>query len=144
MPDRDPAKLRAWQDRSRRPLPRRSPKAQARRDRARTELVGAPDSKFRGVGIPDEVRLEVADRSGGYCEVRFAGCLGDAHNMHHRKRRGQGGPDTAANLVDVCHRCHHHGIHGEGNARYDLAEIRAVGLLIRATDPDPTVAYSAA
>lgn len=41
------------------------------------------------------------------CEVRGEWCNGAATEVHHRKRRSQGGPDRDENFVAVCRDCHH-------------------------------------
>ncbi len=60
--------------------------------------------------IPAEVRREVEARSRGACEARVSYECRQRHqparHMHHRKRKSQGGPDTAANLVHLCWVCH--------------------------------------
>lgn len=41
------------------------------------------------------------------CEVMVPGvCTGEAHHVHHRLRRSQGGTDDFANLLAVCPACH--------------------------------------
>ena len=58
------------------------------------------------------------------CEV----CGARSVHLHHRKRRSQGGPDTADNLLAVCLDCHER-IHA------NPADSYASGLLIRGADP---------
>ena len=95
----------------RRPLPFRSEKGQAYED----ELA--------------EVAKLVHARSGFRCEAALDGCtVGVTSTPHHRKRRTQGGPNTLANLLDVCPPCHTH-IHAHPDFSY------ARGLLIRHYDP---------
>lgn len=111
---------------------RPTPKARARPKMAqRLPVKGIGDARYRGVGIPDAIRVMVAERSDGYCEVRGSGCLGDAHQMHHRKMRSQGGPHTYAQIVDACMSCHRV-IHA------NPADSYASGLLVRRADPTPT------
>lgn len=59
----------------------------------------------------DVVRARVMARSGGFCEVRVAGCGGEASQLHHRRARGMGGSRNratgqASNAVSVCLPCH--------------------------------------
>lgn len=46
-----------------------------------------------------ECRRLVADRSEGFCERC---CRGGQVTMHHRKKRGQGGPWSPENIAAVC------------------------------------------
>lgn len=46
-----------------------------------------------------ECRRIVLERSGGACERC---CRGRQVTMHHRKKRGQGGPWSPENIVAVC------------------------------------------
>lgn len=82
-------------------------------------------------------RRLVRARSGGRCEPRIPDiCLGRAMSFHHRWRRGQGGPWTPNNGLDVCgdgtRGCH--GALTNTNGRYD--EYRAMGWILRTGD-DP-------
>lgn len=63
--------------------------------------------------------------SAGRCVV----CGVEASHGHHRKRRSQGGPDTAENVLPVCGPCHWR-IHGP-----DAVLARSAGWLLRSTDP---------
>jgi hypothetical protein len=64
-------------------------------------------SKRRDVEAYNEAKREVMRRSNGSCEARVEGvCGGPAEHAHHKKRRGQGGTDDAANLIGVCFSCH--------------------------------------
>lgn len=61
----------------------------------------------------DVVRARLMARSGGFCEVRVAGCWDEASQAHHRRPRGLGGsknPATgqASNGLMVCLSCHNH------------------------------------
>ena len=86
--------------------------------------------------IPPAVRSEVEARSGGRCEYVSNGirCLHRLEHLHHKRRRSQGGTDTAGNLAALCephHRwCHEH-----------PTEARELGLLIFSGGPEP---YSSA
>ena len=53
-----------------------------------------------------QARALVRVRSGGWCEMRLTGCLGEATDFSHRVGRGQGGPWTASNGLDACRMCH--------------------------------------
>jgi hypothetical protein len=64
--------------------------------------------------IYEAAQAEVAERSGGLCEVRWdAQCEGRGTQPHHvwKSKRGRGGPDTADNLLNACTHCHLEGIH---------------------------------
>lgn len=89
----DPAKQRAWEQRSRRRLPRRSAKRIAA-DEATAELraaVAARPCLLRSGAQLDGVDLLIVG-------VRCAG-PGTPHHLH---KAGAGGPTTAANLVPLC------------------------------------------
>jgi hypothetical protein len=50
-----------------------------------------------------EARRIVVERSLGMCEIAIAGlCEGRGAGVHHRIKRGQGGPWAAANLLHAC------------------------------------------
>lgn len=93
----NPDTARAWERRS--------------RDAARARERETP--KARKPGVSDAERAKVRRRSGGWCEARWPeGCgtsaMHAAEHMHHVVLRGQGGPDTADNLLHLCHRVHQH------------------------------------
>lgn len=116
-------------------------------DRVRRSLVAAgitirPAGSVKGRGKrPDgrlgyqaefeAIRPAVRERSGGRCEARgFAeNCSGRGEHVHHRRRRGQGGANTLANLIDVCSFCHAK-IHGRPALAYEH------GYLVRRGDPE--------
>ena len=56
--------------------------------------------------LTQATREKVAYRSGGRCELAFAGCWGseDLH-VHHRKLRRHG-DHTPENLIHACGHCH--------------------------------------
>lgn len=55
----------------------------------------------------DRVRFEVVARSEGACEANVeAVCTGRGEHAHHVRRRSQGGPDVADNLLWLCAACH--------------------------------------
>ena len=58
--------------------------------------------------IPQSVRAEVRERSGGQCEVVINGerCNRRATQQHHKKKRSGCGKHTLENLVDVCFEHH--------------------------------------
>lgn len=91
----DPAKVRAWERRSRKPIAQLSPKGQARRQAWK------------------ELQLEVYARDGWCCRGRqlvpAVECRG-VLDCHHILPRGRGGPDELANLVTLC-RAHHDWAH---------------------------------
>jgi len=86
--------------------------------------------------IPAPVRAVVLARARYACEARLGpSCDFDyALDLHHRKRRSQGGPHTPANLVALCRPCHR-AVHNHPAASFE------VGLLIHRFDPDPTTAW---
>ena len=51
-----------------------------------------------------KLQKAVWKRDGGRCAICGARLLVTAH---HIKPRGQGGEDTAENLITLCHVCHH-------------------------------------
>jgi hypothetical protein len=53
-----------------------------------------------------EARKVVYQRSHGFCEARWDGCVKVANHAHHMKRRSQGGTNDPSNLLAVCHVCH--------------------------------------
>lgn len=76
-----------------------------------------------------KARAEVVERSQGRCEAAIEGvCVVQGSQVHHKRRRSQGGTDTVDNLILVCHRCHDH-IH-----RYP-AQATELGLLTRTFTP---------
>ena len=57
--------------------------------------------------VPTSVRRQVAARARGLCEARWSpDCMTGGVHAHHKRRRSQGGPDTAENLLWVCTPCH--------------------------------------
>lgn len=79
-----------------------------------------------------KARAEVAERSNGRCEAQIGGgCLGQGTQAHHKRRRSQGGKDTAENLLWVCLPCH-------GYIHAHPAESVEAGWLTRSSfDPAP-------
>jgi hypothetical protein len=54
-----------------------------------------------------QARLDLAARSGGWCEVHHQpGCTGRAVHPHHIVLKKQGGEDSLANFLHVCAACH--------------------------------------
>jgi hypothetical protein len=78
-----------------------------------------------------QARALVRVRSGGWCEMRLTGCLGEATDFSHRVGRGQGGPWSASNGLAACRRCHSW-CHSRRTEAEDL------GLILR-SGQDPTV-----
>lgn len=76
-------------------------------------------------------RALVRERSGGFCEMRLTGCLGQATDFSHRIGRGQCGPWTASNGLDACRACH-------AWCHSRRTEAEGLGLILR-SDRDPTV-----
>jgi hypothetical protein len=72
-----------------------------RQRRQADRRLSAYDAEFR------RMRPVVRRRSGGRCEAGVApNCTGRATHVHHRQLRSQGGPNSLANLLDVCVYCH--------------------------------------
>jgi hypothetical protein len=65
-------------------------------------LPPSPTRRPRTLGT--ELRRALWARSSGQCELR---CGQPAQHAHHRQPRAHGGQDMAANLLHICHRCHH-------------------------------------
>lgn len=108
----DPDKVRAWQQASRAPLERTGD--------LRRSMPGATPSA-RKPPPPDPVtpavRAIVAARSGGACEARATrACTGRAAHVHHRKLRRHG-DHRPVNLLHVCVMCHD-AIHGNVERAY--------------------------
>ena len=51
-------------------------------------------------------RIEVMERSKGFCEAQTDICAHIARHAHHKKRRSQGGSDSPDNLLALCESCH--------------------------------------
>jgi len=63
--------------------------------------------RFEKRRVPTAVRRQVAARAHGLCEARVSeDCMNGGVHAHHRRRRSQGGLDTAENLLWVCTPCH--------------------------------------
>lgn len=74
-----------------------------------------------------QARQHVIERCDGICEW----CREHvASEIHHRKRRSQGGPDTPANLAALCKTCHDHA-HAHPTWAMD------VGLIVSGHEPTP-------
>jgi hypothetical protein len=74
--------------------------------------------------IPEKVRRELSERSGGRCEVVIDGirCSRPAVCPHHKKSKARGGSDNLSNLTDTCF-THHRAIHdhkGEWTKQYRI------------------------
>ena len=109
----DPEKVRAWQNRSRKALPRVGRRGRAHRERM------------------DDLRPAVHAAAGFRCEARIEGvCLGASTEAHHVWPSGRGGPDTMENLIAVCGSFERPGCHQWIHAH--PAEARARGLLASA------------
>jgi hypothetical protein len=85
--------------------------------------------------VPASVRRALAARSGGWCEMRLAGCLGRATDPAHRIASGNGGRHGAAkvhhdrlsNVLYGCRGCHRW-------THEHVAEAEALGLMLRDGD----------
>lgn len=74
----------------------------------RPATVGASARRRRSpdLDVPPDTRAAVRVRSGGRCEAPLAAdCTGTATDVHHRKRRRDGG-HAITNLLDLCRPCH--------------------------------------
>jgi 5-methylcytosine-specific restriction endonuclease McrA len=80
------------------------------------------DSSRRRLELPanwSRLRRQVLREAEGRCEIRLAGCVGEASEVDHIRR---GDDHSRSNLRAVCRRCHALKSSAEGNAR--LAELR--------------------
>jgi 5-methylcytosine-specific restriction protein A len=50
--------------------------------------------------------LQVFERDGYVCHLRYPGCLGRASQVDHIVQPEAGGDNSLANLRAVCHKCH--------------------------------------
>jgi hypothetical protein len=117
----NPEKVRAWQQRSRKPL-KRTPK----------RTVPDRPKQTGSRGFSAKVRARIRRRSGGRCEAGIVGvCELWATGMHHRKLRRHG-DHTEANGLHVCKSCHDE-IHMHPAWSYEQ------GLLVRATSDPASV-----
>ena len=69
-------------------------------------------------------------RSHGKCELDLPGCKRKATVRHHRKLRSQGGPNTLANLLQLCAPSHDH-LHAHPRIAYTRGWLVPMG-----SDPD--------
>ena len=115
--ERNPGQARAWERRSRRPLPVKS-------RRRRTGKTGT-----------DKVRAEVFDRDGG-CMLQGIGpaCLGRL-TYHHRRKAGAGGAYTPDNGVALCVR-HNLLVEDEPGMFVGDGHLADLGLVVREGDPE--------
>ncbi|HEX7022621.1 MAG TPA: HNH endonuclease signature motif containing protein [Trueperaceae bacterium] len=82
---------------------RRTPLRRYKPLRARTVLRRTKALKpGRPHRIPQRVADEVTLRASGRCEI----CGRPGLEMHHRRRRAQGGKDSPENLLLLCRECH--------------------------------------
>lgn len=80
------------------------------------------DSSRRRLELPanwSRLRRQVLREAEGRCEIRLAGCVGEASDVDHIRR---GDDHSRANLRAACRRCHALKSSAEGNAR--SAELR--------------------
>lgn len=89
----------------------------------------------RDVDVPPENRAAVRARSGGRCEAALPGvCTVNATDVHHRRRRRDGGHEVA-NLLDLCRACHRW-------AHDNPARARELGVIVSVyADPARTPAF---
>lgn len=96
--------------------------------RRRTPLRRTPirRARSRRPSVPTRVRVDVATRSGGRCELVWTiepehitvRCPLPATDMHHRLMRSQGGAHTADNLLHLC-ADHHRHVHAHPAEAYE-------------------------
>lgn len=90
-----------------------------------------PLRSVRRQTVPVRVRVDVATRSGGRCELvlphwRYGRCPRPASHMHHRLPRSQGGQHTAANLLHLCSDCHSY-VHAHPAESYESGWLQRKG-----------------
>ncbi len=71
-----------------------------------TPIPKAPRAKKRRQSMPPHIRINVMVRANGWCEINGEGCTRFATEVHHRRRRSQGGAHTPQNLLALCLLCH--------------------------------------
>ena len=95
-----------------------------------SEVTPIPKAPRAAKAIPPKVRLAVHVRARGWCEVQWdVECTRFSSEIHHRRRRSQGGGHVLANLRASCLLCHTH-LHAYPT------EAHARGFLLRAGDPE--------
>lgn len=58
---------------------------------------------------PRWLKIEAFNRADGDCEAMCSPrCSWRGTDVHHRKKRSQGGPHTLENVLFVCRACHEH------------------------------------
>jgi hypothetical protein len=80
--------------------------------------------------IPRSVRDIVLERDQRRCVRCGLHLEGQRYSLHHRKPRGQGGPDTPANLISLCG-TGTTGCHGWVEHNRELARGPELGYLLR-------------
>lgn len=120
----DPEKTRAWQDRSRKPLARKTALKSGKPLQSKTPigrhvaLTGAATPRPRRKPDPPELVEAKAERrliSNDVCELD--GCGHRAVHFHHRWRRRHRGAHACWNLLHLCSSCHG-AIHANVEASY--------------------------
>ena len=105
------------------------------------ERQGPPAKRPRvKPAVPPKVRLVLALRSGGVCEMALSGCTGVATDPAHRLKQGMGGRhgdakvahDVLSNLLHACRACHSWTHAEPGRAR-------VLGLMLREGDDSTAV-----
>lgn len=106
-------------------LPRRTPLRSTSPLERRTPLRVVGKKVRRDRHEMKATRPIVEARSGGICEAPFFPhvCTSVATEMHHRKRRSQGGDNSPENIAHLCSNAH-------ARVHAFPAEAYAVGLLI--------------
>lgn len=77
---------------------------------ARADRVSKPQSRSRGVSMPQAIREAVYARSRGVCEAGSPACEGEAREIHHIDRNRHN--NVPSNLLHVCGLGNTSGCHG--------------------------------
>lgn len=100
---RDPQKLRDWQQRSALKAQERRKTKAAGKPMRRTKLVAVSPKRRKIMPARKDCRETVLRRSGGRCEARLPEvCSGAAEQVHELLARSQGGSITDPNNCLVC------------------------------------------
>jgi 5-methylcytosine-specific restriction enzyme A len=103
-----------------------SPVARSSLHAAQAERQAKPRVRRPKPQIPTRVRVALAVRSGGVCEIAMPGCTRNADDASHRIKVGMGGRkgDAAkahhvlSNLLAACRTCHGQRLHAEPARAY--------------------------
>ena len=87
----------------------------------RSRLKPVSDKRRAYLEELDSMRPAVKERSGGWCE--FGHCRAEATEVHHIRRRSQGGGNELSNLIDLCNG-HHKFIHAHPSEAFEMGLLR--------------------